>query len=448
MADSARDLAYQIIHRVNTQGAFLNLLIRSTLNRAELPERDAGLLTELAYGVIRNRSRLDFAIDQLSSRPLDELEPALLDLLRLGVFQLLETRISDYAAVNETVNLVTKHVNPGAARMANAILRGVANDPSAIPWPGREDMKRYLAVNYSFPEWLVGYLLENFGEEEAERLCAAYNVRAPLSLRINTLKMNLSEMQQFLEEQEISFTGSRYIPEAVADVSAPIAKLKQLLKDGRVIFQDESSMLVPYILEPQPGELIVDACAAPGGKTTHIAQLTGNEARILAVDINKERLKSLTGMAKRMGASSIKTLTGDSTKLAELVRGEPDRILLDAPCSGLGTLRRRPELKWRRSRGDIEELTGLQGSLLDGAADALRPGGTLLYSVCTITREETTGVVEAFLERRKDFRPEPAAPKCPLGCPDDAVSGDFIQLLPHRHGTDGMFMARLRKAPQ
>jgi len=446
MADNPRDLAYQIIHRVNFQGAFLNLLIRSSLDESKMPERDRGLVTELCYGVARLRNRLDFAIAHFSSRPLDQIDPALLDLLRLGVFQLLETRVSAHAAVNETVNLAQKYTNPGAAKMANAVLRACANSPESIPWPGREDMVQYLSVVLSYPEWMAAYLIRNFGEETAERICAAGNDRAPLCMRVNTLKGSREEMEEWLSSQRIAFRRSSFVPDGLANIDAPVGKLKRLLRDGLAIFQDESSMLVPYMLDPRRGQLIIDACAAPGGKATHLAQLTEDRARILAVDLNRQRLKAMGGSIKRLGVKSVKSRQGDSTRLASVAGQQADGILVDAPCSGLGTLRRRPELKWRRVEGDLAELAELQSKLLEGATPVLANGGLLVYSACTISREETVEVVDAFLGRHPEFQAERAAEHCPLGCPADAEVGDHLQLMTHLHNTDGMFMARLRKS--
>ncbi len=445
MAENPRDLAYRIIHRVDYQGAFLNLLIRSSLDKSKMPERDRGLVTELCYGVARLRNRLDFVIAHFSSRPLDQIDPALLDLLRLGVFQLLETRVSAHAAVNETVNLAQKYTNPGATKMANAVLRACANSPESIPWPGREDMTQYLSVVLSYPEWMAGYLIRNFGEETAERICAAGNDRAPLCMRVNTLKESREMMEEWLSSKRIGFRRSSLVPDGLCQLDAPVGKLKHLLREGQAIFQDESSMLVPYMLDPGPGQSLIDACAAPGGKASHLAQLSGDKASILAVDLNRARLKAMGGSLKRLAVKSVKLKQGDSTKLASVAGKPADAILVDAPCSGLGTLRRRPELKWRREEGDLAELAALQSKLLEGAAPVLKAGGLLVYSACTITREETLEVVDAFLERHPEFSPERASEHCPLGCPADAEVGDYLQLMAHLHNTDGMFVARLRK---
>ncbi len=445
MAENPRDLAYQIIHRVDYQGAFLNLLIRSTLDKTKMEERDRALVTELCYGVLRLRNRLDFVIAHFSSRPLDQIDPALLDVLRLGMFQLLETRVLAHAAVNETVNLAQKYTNPGAAKMANAVLRACANSPESIPWPGREDMVQYLSIVLSYPEWMADYLIRNFGEETAERICAAGNDRAPLCMRVNTLKNSREELEGWLSQQRIAFRRSTYSPDGLANIDAPVGKLKRLLRDGRAVFQDESSMLVPYMLDPQPGQFLIDACAAPGGKASHLAQLTGDRASVLAVDLSRARLKAMGGSLKRLGVKSVKSRQGDATKLASVAGKEADAILVDAPCSGLGTLRRRPELKWRREEADLAELATLQSKLLEGAAPVLKAGGLLVYSACTMTREETVQVVDGFLERHPEFTREPAPDHCPLGCPDDARAGEDLQLMTYLHNTDGMFMARLRK---
>jgi 16S rRNA (cytosine967-C5)-methyltransferase len=225
----------------------------------------------------------------------------------------------------------------------------------------------------------------------------------------------------------------------------PHETLLDLLRKGQCVVQDESSMLVSHVVDPAAGDMVIDACAAPGGKATHIALLGGTGCRLIAVDKNERRMEAMRKTVSRLGISNIETIVGDSTRLQDLLSEKAAIIIVDAPCSGLGTLRRNPELKWRRTPEDLDELKRLQISLLCGCSDNLAPGGALVYSVCTFTAEETTGVIEEFLRDRRDFKPADATPYLPEALRDSADGDGFIQIMPHKHGMEGMFIARLER---
>ncbi len=425
----ARETAYDLTRRVNDAGGYLNLLLRYDVGASGLDARERALATELAYGVQRHRNRLDFIIAAFSRRPPAQLDPALLDLLRLGVYQLAHLRVPAHAAVNETVELAKKVAGRGAAAYANALMRAASEGLQGLAWPGRDDLPRFLEVCRSHPLWLVQYLLRELGPREAEMLCAANNEVPSLTLRVNGTRAGADTLLREIEESGGGGARSPLLPEALREVNLSHEVLLPLLERGACMVQDESSMLVSHALHPAPGDLVVDACAAPGGKATHLASMCGGACRVIAVDVNARRLAALDASLTRMGLDNVEVRRGDAKRLGEVVREEADAVLVDAPCSGLGTLRRKPELKWRRQPGDAAVLAALQLDLLLGCADRVRAGGVMVYSVCTFTAEETTAVAERFLSRRGDFRAD-----------------GHLQIWPHIHALEGMFMARFLRA--
>lgn len=442
----ARDIAYDMTRRVNSGGGYLSLLLRYGLDRQGLDPRDRSLVTELSYGVQRHRMKLDFIISSFSRRPLDELDPEVLDVLRLGVYQLSQMRVPKHAAVNETVELAKRRLGLSPASFVNAVMRSASIGMEEVKWPTRDDLPLFLETIYSHPRWLVEYLLRILGPEGAEELCVADNTIQSLTLRANTTRLDAPSLLGEIEAGGGTASLSGYLDEALIRVGLPHGSLLDLLEKGRCVVQDESSMLVSHVVDPAVGDTVIDACAAPGGKATHIAQLGGDGCRVIAIDRNQRRLDALRRSCKRLGLNNIETIVGDSTRLKEHIEDKADTVLIDAPCSGLGTLRRNPELKWRRLPGDLAALKALQLDLLQGCAGNVRRGGNLVYSVCAYTREETIDVVDAFLADYQEYHLQDLAPHLPDTLNSAVAEEGYIQLMPHLHGTEGMFIARFMKA--
>jgi len=440
----AREIAYQITRRVHSKGGYLGLLIRYGAGKGGLSARDRSLVAELCYGTQRHRNKIDHLIASFSKRDMDDMDPEVLDILRLGFYQLSEMGTPPHAAVNETVELAKRHLGKGAG-FVNAVMRRAVDAWDEVEWPSRNDLPRYLEIVHSHPRWLVEYLIKHLGEEEAEAFCLADNQVPTLSLRVNLERVEPSALLEEIESNGWAGRGSQHLHEALVGVGMPYDALMKWLQKGLCVVQDESSMVVSHVVHPQEGETVVDACAAPGGKTTHLAQLGGGACRVIAVDRNKRRLKALRKVVERLGVRGVEILEGDATVLREVVGGESDAVLLDAPCSGLGTLQRNPELKWRRFPGDIANLSAVQAKLIRGCAGAVKPGGALVYSVCTFTRGETLQVVRDFLRENSDFHCEDLAPYIPQSLSSAVMPEDCLQLMPHRHGMEGMFVARLRR---
>jgi 16S rRNA (cytosine967-C5)-methyltransferase len=444
--DDPRHLAFDILNRVEA-GAYADLALDAALSRVpEMDPRDRGLLTELVYGVLRQRGRLDYVLARFCSQPLVKVEPKVLTLLRLGAYQLLLLdRVPAPAAVFETVELARRAGLTRATGFINGILRSLlrAPDGEALPDPA-ENPLAYLVHALSLPAWLARRWLLNSAERKPSPWPKP-RVSRPPSLYESTPCRPAGKRIWSSSPGRGSRRPTSFAPEGVI-VAGRGAKRLPGSAEGWFQVQDEASMLIPHLLAPQPGERILDACAAPGGKTTEIAALTGNAARILALDLHPQRVALIAEGARRLHCSGIETRCWDLTASPDfLAAGSFDRVLVDAPCSGLGVLRRNPEIRWRRSEAEIRQLADLQRKILDNVAALVRPGGRLLYSLCTLTPEETEGVVAGFLAARPEFIREDLRPLFPEWQQlfDDQGT---LRTFPHRHGgMDAFFAVRFRR---
>jgi 16S rRNA (cytosine967-C5)-methyltransferase len=444
---SVRRLASEILLKVDIQKAYADILLDQRIRIQRLQERDRALLTELVYGTLRWRGAIDAQLNCYLRRPLAETDPFIRNLLRVTLYQLLFlNKIPDYAAVNEAVQLAKKHGGGKVAGFVNGALRNFLrrNNETATP-QATDDSIAVLAVEYSHPEWLVGRWLEYFGLEGAKALMRANNERSPLVLRVNTLKSDRRELLNLLERNGVTAVATQWSPEGVWVQSGSAVDGLPGFHQGLFQVQGEASQLVAYLLAPQPEERVLDACAAPGGKTTHIAELMNDAGEVTALDISARGIEKIRDNTTRLGLTSIRPLRADASReFTGSYAGYFDRVLVDAPCSGLGTLRSHPEIKWHRNPSDIERLGRLQKKILDRVVPYLRPGGVLVYSTCTLTRDENEQIVESFLKAYREFELENAAGYLPEQA-KPMVQGSYFLALPHRHNTDGFFAARMRK---
>jgi 16S rRNA (cytosine967-C5)-methyltransferase len=379
---------------------------------------------QLAYGVVQRRATLDHVIERLAGRPTDRLDPSVLAALRLGLFQLLFLDgVAAHAAVNESVELVRSAGSHGGG-LVNAVLRRATREGGAVLAELDDRTPERAATFHSVPDWLASRWWEELGPDDARALLAAVNSPAQSALRVNTL---VSDPAAVAVRLPVPATAADDLPEGLVLGGPFDVQASELWQDGAVMAQSRGSMLVARSLGPQPGDRVLDLCAAPGGKTTHIAALIGNQGEIVAVERNAGRARALAETCARMRADVVRVETGDAT--APRAEGGFDRVLVDPPCSGLGTLQSRPDIRWRASPEQIAELAALQARILDAGAAAAAPGGVLVYSVCTISREEGQDVIDRFLLAHEDF-----------------VTEQVLQTLPHRDRTDGFFIARVRRA--
>jgi 16S rRNA (cytosine967-C5)-methyltransferase len=425
MSPSARAAALEVVRRVADGGAYSNLLLPVVLRRSGLDERDRGLATELAYGTLRRVPELDAAIAPLSARPIGRMTPGARAALRLGAYQLLHTRIPAHAAVSETVGTVV----PRERGFVNAILRKLAAQaPSAL------DGKRAASGRSGMSAWALAELGKLLPAGEREGAALAFGERGPLTLRVNTCRATVEQVAQALRD-----TGH---DPRVGDVHGgslvlPGGDPTRLpgWDEGWFAVQDQASAFVVETLAPQPGDRILDACAAPGGKSAALACALGPEGVLVAGDLRPDRAALIPPALGRLGLRAL-VVAHDAVRPA--VRGPFDRVLVDAPCSGIGSARRRPELLWRGRREELSRLARLQVAIATGTADLLASGGRLVYSVCTFPRAETDAACDAIVRHRPDL--------APVDTPGPDGPAHRHRLWPHRHGTDAMFVAAFEKA--
>ena len=418
----ARSCAYAVIRRVFEQDAYADRALHAQARG--LDPRDRALATALAFGAVQRRATLDYVAERLTNRPLRELEPAVLAALRLGLQQLLFLRgIAAHAAVNETVEL-TKHESRSGAGLVNGVLRRAAREGHSILAELDDATPARAAILHSVPQWLAELWFSELGDVEARALLRAINEPAESALRVNTL---LTTREQVQARMPVGTSGVADLPEALVLRGPFDAHGSELFADGAIMPQSRGSMAVARLLSPRAGERVLDLCAAPGAKTTHLAALMGDHGEIVAVERHPGRADALRRTCERMRAGSVRVEVADAA--APPTDRTFDRVLVDPPCSGLGTLQSRPDVRWRASPESVGQLAALQRLILQAAATATRPGGTIVYSVCTISRAESEDVVEQFLQANSEFA---LARRC--------------QLLPHRDGTDGFFIARLQRA--
>ncbi|MDZ4183842.1 MAG: 16S rRNA (cytosine(967)-C(5))-methyltransferase RsmB [Desulfuromonadales bacterium] len=443
----ARTIALDVLTRVD-QGAYADLALDAALTRLiHLDPRDKGLATELVYGVLRQRGRLDFALGRLCHQPFEKIESKIRNILRIGAYQMLQLeRVPVSAAVNTAVELARSAQLERATGFINGILRSLGRTLGEIPWPdAAKKPLRHLVDVLSLPEWLAARWLAEYGPAAIE-LATAMLAPAPFTVRVNTLLISRAEFLTALAEDGHGAEACTYSPDGVIIRERGTAPLSGH-NEGWFQPQDEASQLIARLLDPQAGEEILDACSAPGGKTTHIAALTANHATILACDLHPQRVQMVAGGARRLDAQGITTRACDLTAPpADLAARRFDRVLLDAPCSGLGVLRRNPEIRWRRSPESISEMAVAQGRLLSSCAKLVKSGGILLYSVCTLTPEETQEIVGAFLAEHPEFVRDDLRSFFPEWSELFDEQGALATFPQHHNGMDAFWAVRLRRA--
>jgi 16S rRNA (cytosine967-C5)-methyltransferase len=445
---NSRILAYQILLHLEQKASHPDRLIRTALERhSGMDERDRSLLTELVYGVVRWQGRLDWHINGLSKTKPDKIAVPVRILLRLALYQILFLdRVPNHAAVNETVNIAKTSQPPHVIRFINGVLREAGRRGTDWIWPSAEkDPAEHIAITTSHPTWFVRKLIGQCGTVETRLLCEANNKVAPAVFRVNTLKTTRLHVIESLREDDLEAIPSPYLLHAVRvpvlrrDITRTAA-----YRNGWIQAQDEASQLVAHMLAPAPGERVLDLCSGFGVKSTHLAIFMEDTGEEFASDISEWKLEELRKNAERQGVRIIQPIAGDILQLKPESIGLFDRILLDAPCTGFGAIRRNPDIKWHRHPKDPYRMSELQKAMLAHAVQFLKSGGILVYATCTVFMDENEMVAEYLSETHPELRIEKASDHLPESC-DSMTSGPYLRSWPHKHDVDGFFAARWKK---
>jgi len=442
--DPAREHALKIIRRAETALSFPKLLIEHSVETTPSLERDKAFTYQLVMGTLRYRGTLDRALQEICKTPLEDLTHWIRNILRMGLFQILYLdRVPKSAAVDESVKLAKKYGHAGTAGLVNAVLRNAKRDAllRTIEALDEEDILD-VAAKYSHPPWLVELLTNEYGKETAVAVMKNNNAIPPLTARVNTLRATRETVIKELEKEGVRADPLPAPEEAVKLLSVSNPSALEAFKRGLLYFQDVGSMFAAHCLDVEPGQKVLDVCAAPGGKSTHLGALMENSGRIYALDIHEHRVDLIRKNAKRLGVDIIEARTEDAKGRLAGSYGNMDRVIADVPCSGLGVIRRRIDLKWRLQPSRVAELARLQSRILKSAAECVRPDGILVYCTCTILRNENEEVIEDFLLGHPEFELSPRAPK---GAEDYLTDEGSIRIMPGDEDMDGFFIARLRR---
>ncbi|ACB84920.1 16S rRNA (cytosine(967)-C(5))-methyltransferase RsmB [Natranaerobius thermophilus] len=454
---SSRELAFVAYTRIIQDQAYSNLVLNQLLGKTDLLAQDKALASRITYGTLQWQGLIDYYLKTLSHRPLSKLSNKALFLLRMGAYQILFLdRVPPSASVNETVKVAHRRTHKGIANFVNGILRNLIRKKDQILLPSRDqDLLNYLSVKYSHPYWMVKLWYDKYGLDKTISIMDQNNSTPEEAIRVNKLLTSLENLKNELEMTGIQSRLSSKIDDALLVDNLGDLNNNTLFNCGYFQVQDINSMVVSHLCDPQQGDNIIDLCSAPGSKTTHLVQLIDGQGSILAVDIHEHRLKLVKEACRRLQVNNVNVKQADGTKLIsrdqqennKQLKGQFDLCLIDAPCSGLGTLRKRPELKWTISEQDLNSLSTLQGKLLKAGSQLVKPGGTLVYSTCTINPQENEDQINDFLKNHPDFVME--SPRAILK--EDTLQGGMIlsnnslQYFPELNLGDGFYGARMKK---
>lgn len=436
---SARRIAYEILYKVYKDSAFSNIALDSALEEEKPDLKDRAFISMLVYGVIERTITLDYQLSCYLSQPLKKLKPQVLVILRLGAYQLLFTdKIPVSAAVNESVRLSKQCGCAYASGLINAVLRKIASNGLRLPEKSADELF-YYSVKYSCPEWMISLWADSYGKENALKICEASTGSVPTVLRVNTLRTTQSDLKEILKNEGVESEISDTVDNAlVVNAHGSLRELDSF-RSGLFHVQDTASQLCVKALEPEEGETVLDICSAPGGKAFTAAEYMNNRGSITACDVFQHRLKLIDDSAQRLGIDIITTVLNDASVYNGELK-EYDRIICDVPCSGLGIIRRKPEIRFKTAQ-EVDKLPKIQYSIMKTASSYLKKGGTIIYSTCSLNAEENENIIKKFLSKNPDFESVKVLPELSRYGDDT----DYLTLMPHIHGSDGFFISAVRR---
>ncbi|MDP4163842.1 MAG: 16S rRNA (cytosine(967)-C(5))-methyltransferase RsmB [Bacillota bacterium] len=441
---NVRETAMDLLEAIEKNQSYSNLLLHQAILKNEIPSKDVGLLTELIYGTLQRKMTLDFYLNPFVKKS-SKTESWVMNLLRLTLYQMVYLdKIPDRAAIYEAVEIAKKRGHKGISGMVNGVMRSIQRE--GLPSLDEiMDSTERLSIETSHPKWLVSRWIEQFGFDATKEMCEI-NLTAPLqTARVNLTKTTREECLKVLEEEGFQAEASPFIREGIRALKGNLA-LSSAYRQGLFSIQDESSMLVAYALGASENETILDACAAPGGKSTHVAEQMGATGKVISLDLHEHKVKLINDNAQRLELQNIQTIAMDSRRVGERFEKESfDRVLLDAPCSGLGVMRRKPDIKYTKTEKDLAQLSTIQHNLLDAVAPLVKKGGILVYSTCTVDNEENQYVTASFLKEHPEFEGDADLSERMPEAIRQMITGYETQIFPQTIGSDGFYIACLRK---
>ena len=435
---NSREVALNIINRVLIEGAYSNLVLSNELNESDLNEKDRALVTELVYGTIRRKKTLDMIISNYI-KDISLMDERVLNILRMAIYQMhFLDKVPEFAACNEAVELA-KQISVQDSKLVNGILRSYTKNPDDMDVKDKIDR---LVYQYSYEPWFIRMIYKQYGEENGRKILAGLNATPKVTVRVNASKGEYDEVFERLEEMGYDVEEGYACPEAIIIKGGSSIENNELFREGLITVQDESAMLVSPLLDLKAGDVALDLCAAPGGKTTHIAELLENEGKVYSFDLHENKLSLINENLERLGLNNVEVEAMDATKLNSKYVACADKVLIDVPCSGLGIIRKKPEIKWNKSRKALKDLVPTQRAIMENAWAYLKNGGTIIYSTCTLNTEENQDNVEWFLNKYKDAKVE----KIFLGNMDNFIynNDDSLTILPNEY-MDGFYIAKISK---
>lgn len=449
--NKAREVALKVLYEVNENGAYSNIAldeaikkIRRTSQKQEMNEKDIGFISGIVYGTISWKLTIDEVIKKYSNIRIKKISPWILNILRMSIYQILFLdKVPKSAAVNEGVNLAKRYGHKASSNFVNAVLRKVEKKDYEELFEIEQEVER-ISKTTSMPEWIVQELLEENTSEKVEKICQASNLKPELCVRINLLKTDKETLIKELEENENIKVKQTNLENFLLLEGAKNIEGRKAFQEGKFTVQDEAAGFIPIVLQPQAGERVLDACSSPGGKTTAIAELMENEGEIIAWDLHEHRVKLVDKVAQRLGIDIIKTEVKDATQYEEKYKESFDKILLDVPCLGIGVLKRKPDIKWKRKKEDIKAITEIQKAILENCCKYVKVGGEIVYSTCSILKEENQNVIENFLKNNKNFEIVKTDYSKNEFFEKFVEKDQYIQVYQNEK-TDGFFICKIKK---